>query len=594
MNTDNIETTDVPEKIKKNKTFEKASAFTAMYLSNFGKYICSVIIHLFIYAGKQIFTFLKFVWNKTVTLRKDVFTKLKYFGIILISPFVKIWNAIVRARDDIVTGKKEKGLWNGIKIAAGHFGEFLFGKSGLAVTLFNVAAPVICILFFFNIISYATSLNYAVKLTVNGRFLGYIENEQVYYDAEDILKDRINYLGSEEDIQVDPEYSIELIENQNTLTKYQVADKMLEYSDLSVEYAYGFYLNGVFMGAMFDNTEVKATLDGILEKYKTNYPHAEISFADKIECDTAGLYLSGSIIDTDWLISQLTSVKKGAGYYIVEEDDTHESISSKLGLTKAQLELMNPDFSETELRPGNRIKSREEVPFLSVNITVVENYDTFVDYETEYYNDSSLYTGVSRVTTEGVQGVNNVTANVTYVNSFETSRVVTSSRVTSLPVTERIAQGTKPTPESLYSDADADYGKYIWPVDGGELSELTHWDGGYGGHVGLDIVAYYGAAIFAGASGTVTHAGWLGDFGNCVIIDHGNGYTTLYAHNSAIYVVPGQQVTQGEFIAAMGATGWVTGTHLHFEVKHGLTSLNPLDYLDEIRWGSVRKPQRFR
>ena len=594
MNTEDNEIIEITYSKQKVKTFEKASAFIALYLSNFGKYICSVIIHLIIYAGKQIFEFLKFLWKKTVTLRKDVFTKLKYFGIILISPFVKIWNAIIRARDDIVAGKKEGGLWNGIKIAAGHFGEFLFGKSGLAVTLFNVAAPVICILFFFNIISYAASLNYAVKLTVNGRFLGYIENEQVYYDAEDILKDRINYLGSEEDIQVDPEYSIELIENQNTLTKYQVADKMLEYSDLSVEYAYGFYLNGVFMGAMFDNTEVKATLNGILEKYKTNYPHAEISFADEIECETAGLYLSGSIIDTDWLISQLTSVKKGAGYYIIEEDDTHESISSKLGLTKAQLELMNPDFYETELRPGNSIKSREEVPFLSVNVTVVENYDTFVDYETEYYNDNTLYTGVSRVTTEGIKGVNRVTANVTYVNSFETNRVVTNSRVTSLPVTERIAQGTKPTPESLYSDADADYGKYIWPVEGGHLSELTHWDGGYGGHAGLDIVDHYGAAIFAGASGTVTHAGLLGDFGNCVVIDHGNGYTTLYAHNSAIYVVPGQQVTQGEFIAAMGATGRVTGTHLHFEVKYGLKNLNPLDYLDEIYWGSVRKPERFR
>lgn len=359
---------------------------------------------------------------------------------------------------------------------------------------------------------------------------------------------------------------------------------MLEYSDLSVEYAYGFYLNGVFMGAMFDNTEVKDTLDGILEKYKTTYPNAEISFADRIECDTAGLYLSGSIIDTDWLISQLTSTKAGAGYYIVEEGDTHESIGAKLALTQAQLELMNPGFKNSELHPGNSIKSREEVPFLSVNVTVMENYDTYVDYDTEYYNDSSLYTGVSRVTTEGKDGVNNVTARVTYVNSFETKRVITASKIVSRPVTEMIAQGTKPTPESIYSPEDAGYGKYIWPAEGGHISELTHWDGGYAGHVGIDIVSYYGAAIFAGASGTVTRAEWIGDFGNCIIIDHGNGYQTLYAHCSALYVVPGQKVTQGEFIAAMGATGYVTGTHLHFEVKYGLKNLNPIDYLETIYW----------
>ncbi len=581
MSIDEENNVDIPEK-KKKRIFKNASDFTALYLSNFGRYICSVIVLLFIHAGKNILSFFRYIWDKSVSFRKDIFTKLKYLGIIIISPFVKIWNALVRARDDIIEGKKEKGLWNGIKIAASHLGDFIFGKTGLAVTLFNVAAPVVCVLFFFNIIAYANSLNYAVKLTVNGRFLGYIENEQVYYDAEDILKDRINYLGSEEDIQVEPQYSIELIENQNTLTKYQVADKMLEYSDLSVEYAYGFYLNGVFMGAMFDNTEVKATLDGILNQYKTNYPQAEISFADRIECETAGLYLSGSIIDTDWLISQLTSVKKGAGYYIIEEDDTHEGICKKLGLTMAQLELMNPDFAETELHAGNSIKSREAVPFLSVNVTVEENYDTYVDYDTEYYSDNTLYTGVERVTTEGVNGVNNVTAKVTYVNNFETERDIISSRVTSRPVTERIAQGTKPTPESIYSPDDAGYGKYIWPVDGGHISELTHWDGGYAGHVGVDIVAYYGAAIFAGASGTVTHAGWLGDFGQCVVIDHDNGFQTLYAHCSAIYVVPGQEVTQGEFIAAMGATGYVTGTHLHFEVRHGLTNYNPIDYLEKV------------
>ncbi len=582
METENKETTEITSKPGKEKLSKRFADFISLYLSNFGRYICSVIIMLFIHLGRHIMKLFRFVWNKTVTLRNDVLTKLKYLLVIIASPFLKIWHALVRAKDDIVTGKQEKGLWNGIKIAASHLGDFIFGKSGLAVTLFNVAAPVICVMFFFNIVAYANSLNYAVKLTVNGRFLGYIENEQVYYDAEDILKDRINYLGSNKDILVEPEYSIELIENKNTLTKYQVADKMLEYSDLSVDYAYGFYLNGVFMGAMFDNTEVKATLDGIISKYQAIYPEAEISFADRIECETAGLYLSESIIDTDWLISQLTSIKKGAGYYIVEEGDTHETISGKLALTNAQLELMNPGFKDMPLRAGDRIKSREEVPFLSINVTVTENYDTFVGYNTEYYNDNSLYTGVTRVTTQGVDGVNNVNAKVTYVNSFETDRQILSSRVVSLPVTERIAQGTKPTPESIYSPEDAGYGKYIWPTEGGHISELTHWDGGYAGHVGIDIVAYYGAPIFAGASGTVTFSGWNSGYGQCVIIDHGNGYSTLYAHNSQIYVTVGQEVTQGEFIAAMGETGIVTGTHLHFEVRKGLTKLNPIEYLENV------------
>lgn len=565
---------------------ERLFSFLAQYLTDFGRYICSVIVLLFIYAGRSLVRFFRFLWNKTVSLRGTLFTKLSYLGVIIASPFVKIWYALCRAKKDIVTGKQEGGLANGVKIAAGHLGEFVFGKSGLAVSVFNLAAPIISVLFLFSVVSYANSLNYVVKLTVNDKFLGYIRNEQVYYDAEKILAERINYLGSDENIRLEPEYSVKLLEKSGTLTKYQVADKMLEYSGLTVDRAYGFYLNGTFMGAMLDNTEVKAALDSVLNKYRTMYPEAEISFADHIECDTAGLYLSGSIINTDWLISQLTGVKKQAGYYIVEDGDSHSLICDKLSMTMGQLDLLNPGFADMPLYTGDRIKIREEVPFLSVNVTVVENYDAYIDYETEYYNDSTLYVGVTRVTTEGVRGVNHVTANVTYVNSIEVDRDITKSVTASLPVTERIAMGTKPTPESLYSPEDAGYGNYIWPVDGGHISEYTYWDGGYGRHAGVDIVKGYGAAIFAGASGTVIQAGSNGDYGNSVTIDHGNGFQTLYAHCSSVYVVVGQQVTQGEFIAAMGETGYAIGTHLHFEVRQGDVKYNPLDYLET--WYDVR------
>ncbi len=551
-------------------------------MTKFGRYICFVILHLLIRLGRNILRFFRYVWGETLLLRKAALAKLSYLGVLLASPFLKIRNVAVRAKEVYADGKREKDFWTGIRGAAGIFGDFVFGKSGVAVSLFNIAAPVVCVVFFFNIISYASSLNYAVKLSVNGKFLGYIENEQIYYDAEAILKNRINYLGSEESILVEPEYSIELIENRDTLTKFQVADKMLEYSDLSVEYAYGFYLNGVFMGAMFDNTEVKATLEGILERYRVSYPNAEVAFADEIECDTAGLYLSGSIIDTDWLISQLTGVQRQAGYYIVEDGDSHSLICDKLGLTMAQLELLNPGFEEMTLHGGDRIKSREEVPFLSVGVTVVENYELYVDYDTEYYYDDTLYTGVSRTTTEGVKGVNSVTARVTYVNSIEVGRKVIATSIASRPVTKRIAQGTKPTPESVYSPEDADYGKFIWPTEGAKISEYTQWDGGYAGHRGVDIVSSqgYGAPVFAGASGTVIFAGSNSGYGNYVIIDHGNGYQTLYAHCSALYVAAGQEVTQGEFIAALGQSGWATGPHVHFEVIYNGTKMNPVDYLD--------------
>ncbi len=556
-----------------------------LYLSHFGKYICIIFIRIFALIGNKLLGLLKFLWAKTNTLRKNLFIKLKYLLIIIVSPILKIFRALRRAGKDISENMRKYGFGSAILNAFSHFGKFMFGKSGVAVTIFNVIAPIFCVLFFINIVSYALGLNYGVRLTVNGKLVGYIENEQVFYDADKILKERINYLGSDENIKISPEFSIELLDSEDSgklLTKYAVADKILEYSDVKVEYAYGFYLNGTFMGAVMDNTEISNTLDAILQKYKAQYPNADISFKDNLEYSTGGLYLLGSIIDSNWLISQLTSVKSKAGYYIVEEDDTQSLLCDKLGLTMAQLELLNPGFKNMTLSAGDKIKTRDERPFLSVNVTVTENYNTEVPYSTEYYSDSNLYSGVSRVTTEGVNGVTNLTAKVTYVNNIETNRSVISSRIVSTPVTERIAQGTKPTPET-YSPEDAGYGKFIWPTDGGYVSEYTHWDGGYAGHLGLDICAYYGAPIYAGASGTVTHAGedyW--GYGKYIIIDHGNGYQTVYAHCSALYVKVGQKVTQGEFIAALGSTGMVTGPHVHFEVRRGDTKLNPVDYLEHV------------
>lgn len=555
----------------------------AIYLSQFGRYIILMFLGLAVKLGKGVAALAKYIWKRSENIVTAFLKKAGYFVVILISPVVRIVHAIGQAGSDIKENKNSKGLGAALKIAFARLGGFIFGNTGIAVTVFNIAAPIVCTVFLFSVVTYASSLSYCVKLVVNGKFLGYVENEQVYYDADEILKDRINYLGSDESIRLEPAFSIEVAGETPLLTKYQVADMILQYSDIKVEYAYGFYLNGVFQGAVPDNTPIVEALDGLLEKYRIAHPNAEISFRDNLEYSTAGLYLSGSIIDTDWLVSQLTRVKTGAGYYIVEEGDTIDLICDRTGLSRHQIELMNPEYDGSPVYEGQRIKIRDEVPFLSVNVSVTEEYDTEVAYQTEYYSDDSLYNGVSRITTEGAPGVNHLTATVTYVNNIETSRRVTNAKVVSTPVTERIALGTKVPPEQ-YSTEDAGYGKFIWPMEVGKshISEYTYWDGGYAGHVGIDIVAYYGAPIYAGASGTVTHSGWNYGYGNCVIIDHGNGYQTLYGHCSELLVSVGEKVIQGQVIAKEGATGMVSGPHMHFEVRMGNVKLNPVNYLEHI------------
>ncbi|TAE55317.1 MAG: peptidase M23 [Nostocales cyanobacterium] len=98
-------------------------------------------------------------------------------------------------------------------------------------------------------------------------------------------------------------------------------------------------------------------------------------------------------------------------------------------------------------------------------------------------------------------------------------------------------------------------------------------------HAGLDFAASYGSTIRSADSGIVIFAGWYGGYGRSLIIDHGKGLTTLYAHCSQLYVSEGQRVDKGQAIAAVGSTGLSTGPHLHFEVRRNGSPVNPAEYL---------------
>lgn len=98
-------------------------------------------------------------------------------------------------------------------------------------------------------------------------------------------------------------------------------------------------------------------------------------------------------------------------------------------------------------------------------------------------------------------------------------------------------------------------------------------------HSGLDFGADYGSTIRAAGSGVVLFAGWYGGYGNAVVINHSQGISTLYGHNSKLYVAEGQTVQQGEVIADAGSTGLSTGPHLHFEVRKDGEPVDPMNYL---------------
>ena len=127
-------------------------------------------------------------------------------------------------------------------------------------------------------------------------------------------------------------------------------------------------------------------------------------------------------------------------------------------------------------------------------------------------------------------------------------------------------------------------GEFLWPATTTYIT--SHFSpnrknpvtGIWKKHTGVDIGASFGTNIYAANSGTVTLAGWYSGYGNCVIIDHGGGKSTLYAHMSTIGCSNGQSVTKGQIIGKVGSTGNSTGPHLHFEIMINGTAVDPMTY----------------
>jgi len=140
------------------------------------------------------------------------------------------------------------------------------------------------------------------------------------------------------------------------------------------------------------------------------------------------------------------------------------------------------------------------------------------------------------------------------------------------PTVARGASGTASTRQSACSGGAVGSGAFVWPADNHSLSGNDYWSG----HLGIDIAAGEGAPVYAADNGVVTVAGWSNfGYGNMIQIDHGNGYSTLYAHLSNIGVGVCASVGAGQWIGAAGNTGNSQGAHLHFEVRLNGGFINP-------------------
>lgn len=245
--------------------------------------------------------------------------------------------------------------------------------------------------------------------------------------------------------------------------------------------------------------------------------------------------------------------------YRVQEGETVSSIGQKFEISEDTIRWQNNLESKDSIKVGQIL---EILPITGVSHKVVKG-DTVFSIAKRYDVDAQLI-----VNYPFNSFVNDETFELAIGQTVVVPEGVKPAEILWSPVA-RVRQITPDAGTVVAS------GAFVWPA-GGTITQRFIWY-----HRGIDIANHGAPAVLAADSGTVVGAGWLDGFGygNRVIIDHGNGFRTLYGHLSQAYVVAGQTVRRGDAIGKMGSTGRSTGTHLHFEVLQNGVYLNPLNVL---------------
>lgn len=488
--------------------------------------------------------------------------------------FETIQNYFYTLEDTVLEKKVNEGFFKACGAFCSIVSKTLWGFRGGLLTVFNWVAPMASIVFLVGVVSYATNLSYGVSVEFNGEKLGVISEETDYDEAEKALQQRITYVEGNEKVVLNPKLSVQIVRNSNEIVdSNQLVDKMINNSDADLAKAFGIYIDGVFMGAVENRQSVMNSLAAMLAKYQE--PGAKsVRFQKSIEYKD-GLYLKDSLVDPNRIISTLNTQTQVPAYYTIQESDTPIRIAAKNNLTLSQLISLNPNI-ENDCKVGGQVVLTRAEAYMPVQVIKDVQYTETLDYETEKVDNNSLYKGNEKVLVKGQEGEASITAEVTYVNGYEVGRTIVSTVVTKQPVNERISVGTKAPAPSKGSTTISGNGKYTWPAAGGYISAYM---GDSRGHNGLDIAAPKGTSIFAADSGTVIMSQWYYGYGNCIMIQHPDGFITVYGHQSKLIATKGQYVEKGQLIGLIGSTGQSSGNHLHFEVRSNGRYLNPLNYL---------------
>lgn len=277
------------------------------------------------------------------------------------------------------------------------------------------------------------------------------------------------------------------------------------------------------------------------------------------------------ILDPDEVIAKLENRNAKPTTYIVQEGDCVSCIAEKFSISKQVIYENNPWIKDDFIRVGDELDLTVPQPTLSVKTVEELRKVEKIRHPTQYIQDDTLRQGKTELVQAGKDGLKVVTFHQTKINGHLVEEELVDEEIIEEPVPAIVKRGTRIVPGE-------GTGSFRWPVQNPRITSSFGMRWG-SMHNGIDIVSK-NRNIMAADNGVVEFAGFNRGYGNFILINHQNGYHTLYAHLSEIKTKKGATVEKGEVIGVMGSTGNSTGVHLHFEIHKNGKPQNPSNYLN--------------
>ncbi|GAA4861228.1 M23 family metallopeptidase [Paenibacillus vulneris] len=427
--------------------------------------------------------------------------------------------------------------------------------------------------------AYVYMLNHMVT-----RYQVFVGTERIgAVDSTDVVRDwlfrkqeqaRLSFPSVQTELRIGDIHYVREREYKAAFDNAQVLEKLEQRATVRTS-GVQILIDGKPLGVLKDEEAVNA----LLNRYKTKFVSPDsasnlqsVEFVQQVELAKLEIRPE-EVANSDELLAAIETGGVQPIQYTVQRGDCVSCIAYKFHISQKVIYDNNPFIKNSVIHVGDVLNLTVLQPLLAVK-TVERHVETVdVPYDIEYIEDSTMKAGNQETMEIGENGLMEKSYLITKINGELVGESLSGEKTIQPAKKAVVKKGTKIIP-------GVGTGTFIWPVYRPKLtSDYGQRWGSF--HPGTDMVSEQ-SNIMAADYGTVSFAGWKTGYGNCIILDHQNGYSTLYGHLSKIAVTEGENVQKGEKIGIMGSTGNATGVHLHFEVRKGDVQQNPLKYLGKL------------